>query len=117
MTSSTHDPLTLKQCLGQHAEQLAGTLERARQLGEINRQLGEWSTEPWVAQIRLANIRGETLVIYSASATALVPLRYRSASLLAWLNARYQLACTRLEAKVRPPATDAKSGLYRPAPR
>jgi hypothetical protein len=108
MTSSTQDPLTLKQCLGQNASQLAGTLTRARRLSEINRHLSEWSPEPWVAHLRIANVRGDTLVIYSISATALVPLRYRSASLLAWLGSRYQLVCTRVETRVRPPPADAK---------
>ncbi|HEY0973103.1 MAG TPA: DciA family protein [Solimonas sp.] len=108
MTSYPRDALTLRQCLGQQPLALTQTFERARRLSEISLALRDWSPEPWMSQIRVANIRGDTLVIYSASAAALVPLRHRSAALLSWLNDRYQLTCTRLDAKVRPPLADAK---------
>ncbi len=108
MTSYPRDSLSLKQCLGQDAHALTQTIERARKLSELSRALRDWCHEPWIAQIRIANIRGETLVIYSASAAALIPLRHRSDALLAWLNDRFKLRCTRLEAKVRPLPADAK---------
>ena len=108
MTSYPRDALSLKQCLGQGTLASAPALERARLLSELGRALRSWSHEPWMSQIRIANIRGDTLVIYSASAAALIPLRHRSEALLLWLNDRYQLNCTRLEAKVRPPLADAK---------
>ncbi|HEX4895286.1 MAG TPA: hypothetical protein VFV11_03030 [Solimonas sp.] len=107
MKSSTRDPLLLNQWLSQTPSGPGDVLSRARRLEELNRALRDWSSEAWITQIRLVNIRGETLVLYSASAAALIPLRTRSGALLAWLNDRYQLGCTRLETRVRPPTADA----------
>ncbi len=81
---------------------LGGILERARRLADVNRALHEWCHEPWMQHVRVANIRGDTLVLYSTSAAALVPLRNRSRSLLSWLNGRYTLSLTRTEMRVRP---------------
>jgi hypothetical protein len=80
-------------------------LATVQSLTEINRSLPLWCNEPWVQQIRIANIREQTVVVFSASASALVPLRHRSSSLLEWLNDRFRLTCTRVETKVRPPFT------------
>lgn len=88
--------------LRQQPSELRGLLDRARLLADINRALPSWSAEPWVALIRVANVRGETLVIHARTAAALVPLRYRSTALLAWLNQRFRLGCTKTEAKVKP---------------
>ncbi|MFP5304951.1 MAG: hypothetical protein ACLGI7_03895 [Gammaproteobacteria bacterium] len=117
MRSDRSEPRNLRQVLSQTQPNLGGTLERARQLADINRALRDWCDDAWVHQVRLANVRGDTAVLYSASASALVPLRHHSRSLLAWLNTRYHLSCTRIEAKVRPPATDVTAAVYRPAPR
>ncbi|AXQ28088.1 DUF721 domain-containing protein [Solimonas sp. K1W22B-7] len=88
--------------LRQQPAELRGLLDRARLIADMNRALPSWSAEPWVALIRVANVRGETLVIHANSAAALVPLRYRSTALLAWLNQRFSLGCTKTEAKVKP---------------
>jgi hypothetical protein len=88
-------------------------LSRVQRLAEINRSLPSWCAEPWVRQIRVANVRDQTVVVFSASAAALIPLRHRSGAFLLWLNDRYRLSCTRLDAKVRPPAGD-RSRVYRP---
>lgn len=98
------DPQSVSQCLDQLPKN-AGMpwLARLQCLADINRSLSSWCAEPWVRQLRVANIRGQTVVVFSASAAALVPLRLRSSAFLAWLNDRYRLSCTRLDAKVRPP--------------
>ena len=68
----------------------------------MNRVLHQWSDEPWLAQVQLANVRDGTLVLYSASAAALVILRNRQKALLDYLNQRFPLDVVRIEAKVRP---------------
>nr|WP_240954251.1 DciA family protein [Solimonas marina] len=78
-------------------------LPQVRQLADINRALPSWCAEPWVRHLRVANVRRQTVVVYSASAAALIPLRHRSKDLLHWLNDHYRLSCTRIETKVRPP--------------
>ena len=117
MRSRRNEPRNLRQVLSQSPQSLGGVLERARRLSDINREMRDWCDEPWVRQIRIANLRGDTVVLYSASASALVPLRHHSRSLLAWLKTRYQLSCTRVETKVRPPVAEVRAGVYRPAPR
>lgn len=93
----------------------AALLARAQQLANINRALSDWCNEHWIRHVRLANLRGPTVVIYVASACALIPLRRHSSELLAWLEARFQLGCTRIEAKVRPPVPDTTARVYRSA--
>lgn len=98
------DPQSVKQCLDlAPAKTGIAWLSQVQRLTDINRSLPSWCAEPWVRQIRVANVRGQTVVVFSASAAALVPLRHRSSAFLHWLNDRYRLSCTRLEAKVRPP--------------
>ena len=93
---------TLNQWLNDQPKTVAEALDRARRLAEINRALHRWCPEPWIRNIRLANVRDGTLVIYASSATALVPLRYRSQSLLLWLNQQYSLNCSQIDAKIAP---------------
>lgn len=102
MSRPTPDGEPLDQWLRRQPRTVRDLLDHARLLADINRSLLQWCSEPWVDQIRIANLRDGTLVVFSASAAALVPLRYRSADLLAWINSRFQPACTRIEAKVRP---------------
>jgi hypothetical protein len=110
------DPLPLRQILNQHARPVGALLARARRIAEINRALRDWHDGPWIHHVRIANIRGETVVVYVASAPALVPLQRLGPSLLAWLQSRYQIACTRIETKVRPTPPDTAARVYRRAP-
>jgi hypothetical protein len=78
-------------------------LARAQRLTAINTELQkQWSSEPWVRSLRIANIRGNTVVIFSQTAASLVPLRYRKASLLGLLKEQFNLTCTEIDARVRP---------------
>ncbi|MFT4045494.1 MAG: hypothetical protein QM661_02255 [Solimonas sp.] len=98
------DPQSVKQLMYRLPQKSgADWLARLQCLADINRALPLWCDEPWIRQIRVANIRERTVVVFSASASALVPLRHRSNALLEWLNDRFRLSCTRVEAKVRPP--------------
>lgn len=101
-----NDPLPLHQWLNHQPAGLREILSHAQKLTEINRGLHQWSQEPWLTHIQLANIRDGTLVLYSSSAAALVLLRNRQSALLDYLNQRYQIDCMRIEAKVRPGVTN-----------
>lgn len=107
--SPDDDRRALPQWLDRQPRTIRDVLNRARYIEDLNRQLRQWSDEPWLAQIRIANIRDETVVVFSSSAAALVQLRYRKQSLLDWLNARTGLECARIDARVRPahPGDDA----------
>jgi hypothetical protein len=120
MCPDRSEPLQLRQILkatspsaGPRA--VGAILARAQLLADINRALRDWCNEPWIRHVRLANLRGDTVVVYVASAPALIPLRSRASDLLAWLEARFRLGCTRLETKVRPPVPDTATRVYRSA--
>lgn len=88
----------------QHRTQDA-ILGRALLMAEMTFALQEFNQFPWAASLRVANIRDQTLVIYSSSASSLIPLRGQKQSVLDFLNRRFGLDCTQLEAKVRPSLT------------
>ncbi|SEQ93293.1 Protein of unknown function [Solimonas aquatica] len=96
------DPQPLSQVLNLAAHDGGGWLARLRQLQAINQSLPQWCAEPWVKQLRVANLREGVVVVYSASATALVPLRHRSNAFLRWLKDYHGLDCQRLALSVRP---------------
>lgn len=106
-----HDPLPLQQWLSHQPGELRVLLARAQQLADINKALQQWNSEPWLAQIHLANIRNDTLVIFSSSAAALVVLRNRQKALLDFINQRFHLTCTLIEAKVRPISNTQSHGV------
>jgi hypothetical protein len=113
MPPTEHDGLPLHHWLEAQSRSVHDLLSHAHRLAEINHALQhrQWSDEGWIAQVRVANIRDQTVVLFSASAAALVPLRYRSQELLAWLNQRFGLQCTQLETKVRPGSPGRKGGV------
>ncbi len=98
-----NDAEPLQSWLSQQPQTVRELLARAQRLTEINNELQkQWSSEPWVKSLRIANIRGNTVVIFSQTAASLVPLRYRKASLLGLLKERFNLTCTEIDARVRP---------------
>ncbi|WP_169577447.1 DciA family protein [Sinimarinibacterium sp. CAU 1509] len=106
MIPDPREPRSVKQLPSHDQQSIGSLLRRAQTFADINRTLSEWCSEPWTDHVRLANVRDETAVLYATTAAALVQLRHRNRSLLAWLNDRHHLHCTRIEAKVLPPATD-----------
>lgn len=96
------DPQPLAHWMDRSSPEGGDWLGRLRKLQAINQSLPQWCNEPWVRQLRVANIRGQTVVVYSASATALVPLRHRGNAFLRWLKDHHRLDCQRLQLSVRP---------------
>lgn len=78
-------------------------LSRGRILVSINQSLkAHWAHEAWIDQIRVANIRGTTLVVFAQTAAALIPLRYKKQALFNFIQQEFDLPCTELDAKVVP---------------
>lgn len=78
-------------------------LSRSRILISINQSLkAHWAHEAWIDQIRVANIRGTTLVVFAQTAAALIPLRYKKRALLDFIQQEFDFPCTELDAKVMP---------------
>lgn len=102
MQSDSREPTRLQQLPSHSRRSFGSLLQRAQDLSAISNTLKEWCNEPWISQVRLANIRGETVILYAANAGAMVHLRHRRRSLLTWLNTRHHLCCTRVELQVRP---------------
>lgn len=81
----------------------SAVLNRGRILISINQSLKDhWSDEAWIHQIRIANIRGTTLVVFAQTAAALIPLRYKKQALLNFIQQEFDLPCTEIDAKVVP---------------
>jgi hypothetical protein len=77
-------------------------LRRAERIAEVNRALRSWIDEPWLADVRLVNIRGDTAVFFVSTAAVLLPLRYLQEPLIAFLRQRTGLAVSKIETKVKP---------------
>lgn len=82
--------------------ELGDLLQVTQRLEALNHAMRQWANEPWLDSIRVANLRGDTLVLFADNASALVPLRYRRDALLAFLRERHGVPATRIEARVRP---------------
>lgn len=96
------DARSLLGTLKRQSPQLRSLLDRAAWIAALNRELRQWTREPWFDSIRLVNVRGDTVVLFASSAAALVPLRYRQQALLAFMREHLQLDCVKIETKVKP---------------
>jgi len=85
--------------------QLHSLLQRADQLAAIQRELRAYLNTPWAGSLRVANIRGTTLTVYTDNGAALTNLRHRTAELVAALNQKLGLQLSKLDLKVRPAPT------------
>ncbi|THD02055.1 hypothetical protein B1810_16325 [Panacagrimonas perspica] len=79
-------------------------LQRVQRIETLDRAVHQWIVEPWLSAIRVANLRGDTLVVFSESAAAATMLRYRRDDLMSYLRQRHGLVVSRIETKVRPGA-------------
>ena len=95
------DPALLHGRLLQQPGDFEPLLQRVRRLQALNSLLQRWTSEPWLTAIRVANLRGETLVVYADNAAALTALRYRRDSLLGWLQ-QQGVPVLKLDMRVRP---------------
>lgn len=95
------DPALLHRRLLQQPGDFEPLLQRVQRLQALNRLLQGWTSEPWLSAIRIANLRGDTLVIYADNAAAMTSLRYRSESLLDWLK-QQGVPVLKLDLRIRP---------------
>lgn len=99
------DPAPLLGRLLQQPGEFVSLLQRVRHIEALDRALHQWSSEPWLATIRVANLRGDTLVLFADRAANATTLRYRRDDLLTFLREQHGLAVQRIEVKVRPGST------------
>jgi hypothetical protein len=100
---SSKDAPTMQDWLSRQNPFVQETLRRGQTLAAINQALHQqWADEPWIKQIRVANIRGTTIIVFIQSAAIQVPLRYRKPDLLNLLKQQFRLTCTDMEVKVVP---------------
>ena len=93
----------------QGSSALGRLLSHSQQLLDLNRRLTLWLAEPWAASVRIADLQGETLIVFCDTAAALTRFRYRIPETMIWLRKDCSLPLTRIEAKVRPkPQLEAK---------
>jgi hypothetical protein len=99
------DPALLHSRLLQQTGDVETLLHRVRRIEALDRAVHQWSSDPWLSAIRVANVRGDTLVVFSESAAAATTMRFRREDLLDYLRQRHGIELSRLETKVRPGST------------
>jgi len=90
-----------------------GLLARAAQLADLDRAFRDWLAPmgPWARHVNLANLDAERVALWSTSAAAMTPLRYRQAEILAWFEAKAEARFTRLNITVRSSGKIRRSGV------
>lgn len=96
------DPALLLSRLLQQPGDFETLLQHVQRIETLDRAVHQWMVEPWLSAIRVANLRGDTLVVFSESAAAATMLRYRREDLMTYLHERHGLVIRRIETKVRP---------------
>lgn len=96
------DANSLDRCLRSGTGPLQTLMRRAERIAEVNRALRTWIDEPWLDDVRLVNIRGDTAVFFVSTAAVLLPLRYLQEPLITFLRQRAGLTCSKIETKVKP---------------
>lgn len=84
-----------------------GLMARANRLANLDRAFHLWAMHlgPWARHVHVANVEGERVALYSASAAALTPLRYRQQEVLDWFRAQTGLDLRQIKVSVQPPAS------------
>lgn len=101
----TPDPSSLHGRLSRQPGSFGSLLDQVRRIEALDQALRRWTNEPWLDSIRVANLRGDTLVLFVDNAAAATTLRYRREALQAYLCDRCGVAISEIEAKVRPGRT------------
>jgi hypothetical protein len=92
---------------GRYLEASLPSIKKARKLADMTAAIHQTLESPWAVQLRVVNIRTDVIVIFAASAAALTSARVHRRRILEFLNTRFCLDCTNIEAKVVPPGRDA----------
>jgi hypothetical protein len=107
MVSSAPDARPLGYWLHDTAGPLARLLRQAAVYAAATAQLHAQLATPWAGTLRVATLRGTTLVLYTTSAAVLIPLRAHQSAILDLVQPILGLRPTRIEAKVRPKPSKA----------
>jgi hypothetical protein len=98
----SNEAQTVRAALDRQATQLRQLLARADQLSRIQALLRELLDEPWADALRVANLRGTTLILHAENGAIATALRHRQQDLIARLSHRLGHRLDQLEIKVRP---------------
>jgi len=77
-------------------------LSHTEQLAQATRAFRDWLREPWAESVRITALDGDTVVVYAANAAAATLLRFRAPAAVAFVQKRWNPACTNLQIKVQP---------------
>lgn len=93
---------TIGQLIRERTVTVRALLERADWLHGIEATLHTGFDAPWAAGLRVANIRGGTLVLYADNAAAALRARLSTQNILKLVNQHHELRCAAVEIKTRP---------------
>jgi hypothetical protein len=98
------DAVGIGTCFSDPGSTLHHLMARAGRLADIQTAIRAWAGEPLASSLTIANERDGVLVLYAASAAALLQVRYKQQELIQFLRERLNLASTKLEVKIHPAA-------------
>jgi len=96
------DVRKLSDWLHRQSGALQEVLSHTEQLAQANRIFREWLREPWAETVRIASFDGDTAVIYATDAATATHLRFRAPAVVAFVQERWNPACTNVQIKVQP---------------
>src|ERR1700757_3011765 len=98
------DAVGIGTCFNEPGSALHQLMARAGRLADIQTAIRDWAGEPLASSLTIANERDGVLVVYAASAAALLQVRYKQQELIQFLRERLSLTATKLEVKINPTA-------------
>jgi hypothetical protein len=96
------DAVGLGTCFNDPGSALHQLMARVGRLADIQTAIRNWAGEPLASSLTIANERDGILVVYAASAAALLQVRFRQQELIQFLHERLGVAATKLEVKIHP---------------
>ena len=98
----TDESRSIDDCLNGGRSTVRSLLTRAAMLREVQQCLRRHFDAPWARQLRVANIRDATLVVYVDNAASLTRVRFLEARILGVVRDELRHTVLKLEAQVRP---------------
>tara|TARA_R110000787_G_scaffold12074_9_gene39231 strand:+ start:329 stop:664 length:336 start_codon:yes stop_codon:yes gene_type:complete len=96
------EPALLHGRLQAQPGKLENLFDLVRQIRELDDAVSAWLGDSEQQSVRVANLRAETLVVFSDNAAATTRLRYQREDLLEHLRQHHGFDVYRLEIKVKP---------------
>ena len=96
------EPNRVFDLLNQQPSTVQSLLRRAALLAEMQTQIRELLQSPWSSGISVANLRGDTLVLFAPNSASLTQLRFSAPQILEHIQENFGFPLRQLDARVKP---------------